>query len=253
MANTEYLPAEGQEHLARCMRLAAGWCADNHIETLVIFSGTGVGPLYVARNLLPLEEYRKLQVVTVTPAVGRIYRKVHGDAQSAMPAGLAPEVRDELSGHGIRVVSAHLPFKPYTVGYERTTEWNRVAEAYGIFGGGLALCIQAAMMAADAGAVEHGARIVAASADTALEIGHACRSESFLSSVDGLLLGHIICRPAKYTISKREHEAVRPLPEPPVVEAPPATPDPPALPAPPNNKDTSASPVGKKTTPKRKR
>ena len=211
-ATTEYLAAEGRANIDRCMDLVFAWSADHGVDTVVILSGTGEGPLYAARHLMPRERFRALKVVAVTPAVGRSYRQSPGDPNSPLiRAGLAPEVRDELSGHGIAVVSAHLPFKPYAIGHERTSEWSRVAEAYGVLGGGFALCVQAAMLAADAGEIPHGARIVAASADTAVEIRYACRTESFLAAADGLLVGHIICRPLEYTISKREHEAMRPL------------------------------------------
>lgn len=237
-ATTQYLAAEGRENIDRCMDLAFAWCADHEVDTVVIFSGTGEGPRYAARNLLPRERYRDMRVVVVTPAVGRSYRQTPGDPNSPLiRAGLAPEVRDELRALNVAVVSAHLPFKPYAVGFERATEWNRVAEAYGVLGGGFALCVQAAMLAADAGEIPHGARIVSSSADTAVEITYACRTESFLAATDGLLVGHIICRPAKYTISKREHEAIRPAapviaPGPPTPVLPPAPSSPASSPAP---------------------
>ena len=238
-ATTQYLPAEGRKNITACMDLAFAWCAEHDVATIAILSGTGEGPLYAARNLLPQAKYTGIRVVAVTPAVGRSYRQVPGDPSSPIVrAGLAPEVRDELRGHGVAVVSAHLPFKPVAVGYARTSEWGRVAEAYGVLGGGFALCVQAAMVAADAGEIEHGARIVAASADTAIEVSHACRTESFLAATDGLLVGHIICRPLVYDISKREHEMFAPAlppPAPPAASAIPTTAPAmlPASPAPP--------------------
>jgi hypothetical protein len=116
-------------------------------------------------------------------------------------------MRDELIALGVGVTSAHLPFKEMYDGRERTSEWTRVSEAYGVLGGGFALCVQATLMACDAGLIEHGDEVVALTSDTAVAV-RACRSESFLSPLDGLLVGHIICRPTRYTISKRIHETI---------------------------------------------
>ena len=81
-----------------------------------------------------------------------------------------------------------------------------VDRAFGVLGGGFSFCIQAVLMACDAGAVAAGERVAAMSADTSLVV-LASQSESFLSSFTGLLVNHIICRPMLYDISKRFHFA----------------------------------------------
>jgi uncharacterized protein len=225
-AKTTYFDGEGRPAMLDCLCLAAEWCADESIATLVVFTGTGEGPHYVARELLVKDRYRNLRCVAVTPPYGRPYKVNPADPNSpVVRSGLNPALLDELEQLGVKVVSAHLPFKEIHAGQARTSEWARVAEAFGVLGGGFALCIQAVLVACDAGMVAHGERVVVASADTAFVVV-ACRTESFLSPTEGLLVEHIICRPRRYDVSKRYHETIAPA----QVAAPPAQPQLPAEP-----------------------
>lgn len=229
---TYYFAEEGRPGMEECIRRSADWCVQTGITTMVIFTGTGVGPHYAAKELLVQERFKNLRVVAVTPPYGRPYRSDLNDPNSPLiHSGINPAMRDELTSLGVGIVSAHLPFKEMYDGKERTSEWTRVAEAFGILGGGFALCVQAILVACDAGLVEHGARVVAMSADTSIE-AVGCRTETFLSPLEGLLVGHIICRPRRYNISKRLHETIK-APEAAsaaVIDTTVASPEPPALP-----------------------
>lgn len=204
---TTYFDGEGRPWMEQCLRRSADWCVANSVGTLVIFTATGEGPHFAAKELLLQGAYKNLRIVAITPPVGRPYRQIPGDPNSLLVrSGLSSAMRDELTALGVSVVSAHLPFKEMYDGSDRVSEWKRVAEAYGVLGGGFALCIQAVLVACDAGLVEHGQQVVVASADTSLAV-RACRTESFLSPLEGFLVEHIICRPSRYNISKRLHEA----------------------------------------------
>jgi hypothetical protein len=217
---TTYFDGEGRDSMTECVNCSLDWCVRADLGTVVIFTGTGDGPLYAAKELLALDKYSHLRLVAVTPPSGREYRVNPGDpASPVVRAGINPAIREELLSLGISVVSAHLPFKEISVGRERRSEWSRVAEAYGVLGGGFSLCVQAILMACDAGAVESGERVVVAAADTAL-VAIASRTESFLSPVDGLLVEHIVCRPLRYSISKRQHSMVEQMWGPVLVEEP---------------------------------
>lgn len=206
---THYFPGEGRESMRECIDRSVEACLAYNIGSLVIFTGTGEGPHYAAKELLPQGKYSNLHVVAVTPPFGRAYLADprQGPDGPLVRAGINPAMRDELEALGISVVAAHLPFKEMQVGRERVSEWSRVAEALGVLGGGFALCIQAVLLACDAGAVPLGERVVVASADTAL-IVWTSRTELFLSPRDGLLVEHILCRPRAYQISKANHRHV---------------------------------------------
>jgi hypothetical protein len=230
---TTYLDHEGREGMRECLRLSFEWCVSGDVATVVVFTGTGEGPYFAAKELLPQPQYNNVRVVAVTPPSGRPYRSNPSDPSSPLVrAGISSSMREELGAFGISVVSAHLPFKEIHDGHTRASEWSRVAEAYGVLGGGFSLCIQAMMMACDAGTIEAGERVVSCSADTAV-VAFASRTDSFLSPTDGVLVEHIICRPARYTISKQRHvlldrmwggpspaEAAPPVPFPAVAPAP---------------------------------
>lgn len=202
---THYYDGEGRPFMQDCVKRSVESCVREGLRTLVIFTGTGEGPYYAAKELLFQDAYRHLKIVAVTPPYGRPYRQDPANPESPLVrAGINPAMRDELFTLGVPVVAAHLPFKEMWDGKERVSEWTRVAEAFGVLGGGFALCVQAVLVACDAGFVDHGERVVALTADTSL-ITSACRTEAFLSPTEGVLVEHIICRPMRYSISKATH------------------------------------------------
>lgn len=206
-AITHYFDHEGRDYMRECLTLALRACVESGLQKLVIFTGTGEGPHFAATELRPQPPFEEIELVAVTPPFGRPYRERPGDPDSpVVNAGIHPAVRDELEALGVGLVSAHLPFKEMWDGRERRSEWSRVAEAYGVFGGGFALCIQALLIACDAGFVQNGERVVVAAADTGF-IARATRTETFLSPFEGMLIEHIICRPERYSISKPAHHA----------------------------------------------
>ena len=205
---TNYVDGEGRNFMQGCISRSIEWCERAGLNKVVIFTGNGDGAHYAAKEILSREKYNHIMIIAVTPPVGREYRTNPADPASPMVrAGISPAMLDELSALGVSVVAAHLPFKGIQIGRERSSEWTRVAEAYGVLGGGFALCIQAVLVACDAGAVQSGERVVVASADTAFT-AIASRTESFLSPKEGLLVEHIICRPLRYQISKPTHSMV---------------------------------------------
>jgi hypothetical protein len=200
-ADTIYFDGEGRAYMQACLAHAFRWAFRHNIRAVVIFTGTGEGPLYAVQNLAT--EYPIGQVVAVTPPSGRAYLADPRDKESGVVrAGLAPPLRAFLQEMGVFVVSAHQPFK--AVAGASGSPWANVDAALSILGGGAPLCVQAALVACDAGAVLTGERIVVATADTAISMV-ASRTDMFLSQTEGLLIEHVICRPRRYDISKREH------------------------------------------------
>jgi len=206
--STRYFATEGRDNMKECIHRALQWCAREGIRTAVMFTSTGDGAHYAATELLLQEPFSGLHLVAVTPPFGKPLLAKPGVVDSpVIRAGIHPALRDELAALGVPVIAGHLPFNRMYDGEKMSSEWSRVVAAFGILGGGFAFCIQAVLMACDAGEVEVGERVVAVGADTAVVV-IASRSESFLSPTDGLLVEHIICRPERYTISKRNHQHV---------------------------------------------
>ena len=208
LTQTTYLDGEGREYMRECLEQAFRWCREQSIQKLVIFTGTGEGPVFAVERLLP--ETPSLKLIAVTPPVGKRFREDPTSSESrVVTAGPSLALREFLRSFGVSVVSAQLPFKPLA---QVHSEWATVEKAYGILGGGFALCVQAALVACDAGELRVGERVAVASADTAIVV-RATRTEAILSPSEGLLVEHIICRPSRYSISKPEHIAYRVSPK----------------------------------------
>src|SRR5712691_10839804 len=110
--HTLYLPGEGRVHMKECIAQAFVRCKELSIKHLVIFTGSGEGVLYALQEMLPQPDYSEIEIIAVTPPVGRAYKLDPRDPRSPIvEAGIASEVRTFLVDAGVVVISAHLPFK----------------------------------------------------------------------------------------------------------------------------------------------
>ena len=90
----------------------------------------------------------------------------------------------------------------------------------------MSLCIQAALMACDAGEVEVGEHVIALAADTSILV--RCAPTARL--LTDLIVREIVCKPALLTIGKQEaanDDAELPFDEPPMIEGNPEQNSPP--------------------------
>lgn len=208
---TYYFPHEGRDFMEPCIDQTLAYCSKNTIAKVVMFTATGDGPLYASEKMLS-QEFADIKIIAITPPAGKPYKIDPQDPTKGVArAGiLNPARKMVLTSSGINVHSAHLPFKGIQSPEGHISEWAKVGEALGILGGGFALCIQAILIACDAGEVDVGERVVALTADTSI-VALATRTDSFISPREGFLLEHVICRPCKYNISKREHRFAKHL------------------------------------------
>ena len=203
---TTYVDAEGRPSMEACVRASFEFCRSQGIGKVVLFTGSGEGAMFAVDHFLTRQDFASIQMVAVTPPAGKLYRSTPGDDKSAIvSSGVQPARKDFLRDMGVPVISAHMPFK-VTIG-SAPPAWSETAEAFGVLGGGFSLCVQAVLMACDAGEVEMGERVVAASADTSI-VAIASRTELFLAPHHGLLVEHIVCRPRRFNISKPHHVAL---------------------------------------------
>ena len=203
--STTYLKGEGRAHVLECMEATFRHCRDHDVKTLVIYTASGDGPLLAIERFLSQPQYSPIRVIAVTPSANRTYvEDPRKNERTLVQTGIFGDRRQQIERAGISIVSARLPFRSMLVGSEHKEPMQLVDLAFGVLGGGFSLCLQAAMMACDAGAIIRLERVAAMSADTAIVLV-ASQSESFFSNKTGLLVEHIICRPLLYDISKSEH------------------------------------------------
>jgi hypothetical protein len=123
---------------------------------------------------------------------------------------------------GISLVRAHLPFDAISTQYQQhgvlAQDLSIVGNALNIFCGSMSVCVQAVLMACDAGAVEIGEHVVVMTSDTSLIV----RAAPTARLLTDLIVRQIICKPAFLTVAKAEKLALPESPdsEPRTIELP---------------------------------
>jgi len=203
---TLYVDGEGRPSLEACMDATYAHCRKYGVNVVVMYTATGEGPCMALDRYANNPEFSQVRLVAVTPPAQRRYIADPRNREAEpVRSGIVGERRVRLTEADIPIISARLPFRSAADPELGVTDpMQLVDRAFGVLGGGFSLCIQAAMIACDAGAVAPGEFVAAMSADTALVIV-ATHTEAFLSSTHGLLVQHVICRPSLYDISKLNH------------------------------------------------
>jgi len=121
-------------------------------------------------------------------------------SEHAIPANVC----DILVAKKIPIVRAHLPFDPIRSHYEGHgilgQDFSLIGNALRIFCGSMSLCVQAVLMASDAGHVGFGEHVLAMTSDTSILV-RAAGTSRFLTD---LIVREIICKPVLLTIGKSE-------------------------------------------------
>jgi hypothetical protein len=212
---TTLLEGEGREFLDECLAATFEHCRSHEISTVVMYTANGFGAERAVEMYLSQPEYQNMRLVAVTPPANKPYiadpLAPPATENNVVQTGIFGDRRKRLHDAKVPIVSARLPFRSpisptsATGTFTPVDPLQLVDRAFGVLGGGFSLCLQAVMMACDAGLVASGDLVAAMSADTAI-VAYAAQTETFLSAKRGLLALHIICKPGVYTISKYEHE-----------------------------------------------
>ena len=187
---------EGAHNLAECSLLALKAAVESEATTLVIFTAAGDGVL------------KAIELGQTDPAFGRIRLIAVSFPPSRVPEGQPKIDSAKFEDIGVPVVIAHLPFTPLTSAADKDGQRSRLRDILNIFGGGLALCVQAVTMACDAGKIEPGERVVAMSGDTAIVV-LATSTEHMFDPTRGLVVERIVCKADRYAISRPDHFATQ--------------------------------------------
>ena len=195
-----YFTQEGQENLSDCLRLSFSAAKQYGLGKVIIFTGVGNGIQSAIEDFADQPDYSQIQIVGVTFPLGF---ERHQDGKLA-PHVFPHERKEEFSKRGIPLVRAHLPFNPISMQYKNTgvlaQDLGIVGNALNIFCGSMSLCVQAVMIACDAGEVEVGEHVVVMTSDTSLLV----RAAPTARLLTDLIVRQIICKPAFLTIAKTE-------------------------------------------------
>jgi hypothetical protein len=195
-AEIEYFFNEGKDNLEECLRISFDTALRRNVKTLVIFTGVGEGPKLAVTKFRSQECYADIKIIAVTFPHG----KFKGNAKME----ISPEDRSFLSENDIPIIRAHLPFNPIDAHQKGHgilgQDLTLVGNVLSIFCGSMSLCVQAALMACDAGEVGLGEHIIALTSDTAILVRTA-PTERLLTD---FIVREILCKPMSLTIIKSE-------------------------------------------------
>jgi len=199
-AQITYFAEEGHANLSECLRLSFETLTQYGLETLVIFTGVGEGIELAIDEYLSKPEYEHVRVVGVTFAQGFEVRKSNPPEVHVFPE----ERKNKYAKHGIPIVRAHLPFESISMQHQQhgvlAQDLSIVGNVLNIFCGSMSLCVQAVLMACDAGEIVIGEHVVVMTSDTSL-IARAAPTVRLLTD---FIVREIVCKPAFLTIAKSE-------------------------------------------------
>lgn len=137
---------------------AISYAIEKEIDTIIIFA-KGID------NVLKLKKIiadRPLRVIATTfPMNQAIYMEdEHGEVNEIFPEIYADESRKALDAADIQLVSASMPLEPVVIPGNQSSPYNAIKQTLNLFGAGVDLVIQSALMTTDSGRTKPGQRVV---------------------------------------------------------------------------------------------
>ena len=195
-----YFLQEGRANLPDCLKIAFQAAKQQSVSKIVIFTARGEGVQLALEDFCSLEEYQNIQLVAVTFPQGKEFTSEGKPLEVRIPEETDHLLRD----NHIPIVRAHLPFDPIAPPFKDrgvlAQDLSLVESALNIFGGSMSLCVQATVLACDAGAVALGEHVIAITSDTAILV-QATTTRRMLRE---LVIREILCKPAILTIGRNE-------------------------------------------------
>ncbi|MGD0521004.1 MAG: hypothetical protein ABSA48_07085 [Terracidiphilus sp.] len=196
-SKTEYFQEEGKVNLRECMRIAFETAVSRSIDTIVIFTGIGEGPEIAIKEFRSLAPFQDIKLIAVTFPYGQRFK----DGKEVV---ISPEIRSLLEENRVPLIRAHLPFNPIAAHYRHHgilgQDLTLIGNALSILGGSMSLCVQAAIMACDAGCLDVGDHVISMTSDTAI-IVRAAPTDRLLTD---FIVREVLCKPLFLTIGKGE-------------------------------------------------
>jgi len=196
---TEYFLQEGKENLVRCLQATFEAAAAHNIGKVIIFTSAGLGVRMALENYLCHEKYAHIKLVAVT-----FPSQTEFSSGDPSEYSISEATAEYMAHKNIPIVRAHLPFDPIRAHHEGHgilgQDFSLIGNALRIFCGSMSLCVQAVLMASDAGQVGFGEHVIAMTSDTSI-LARAAGTSRFLTD---LIVRQIICKPVLLTVGKSE-------------------------------------------------
>jgi hypothetical protein len=208
-SSVTYFSAEGRENLDECLELSFAAAIRLGLDKVVIFTHVGDGVRRAFDAYVSQAEYAHIHLVGVTFPQGKQFTREGQVISHDLP------LSDRLwfADKHIPLVRAHLPFDPIAPQHRHhgvlAQDLSLIGNALSIFCGSMSLCVQAVLMACDAGEVGLGEHVIVLTSDTALVV----RAAPTARLLTDLIVREVLCKPIFLTIGKAEElERVEDIP-----------------------------------------
>jgi hypothetical protein len=199
-APTTYFLQEGKENLPECLKIAFHAAKQQNITKIVIFTARGEGVRMAIDGFCSQPGFEHIKLVAVTFPEGKAFT----DADKPIIVEIPADQKAFFESKGVPIVRAHSPFDPITSpGRQRGVlgqDLSLVGDALDVLCGSMSLCVQAILLACDAGAVSLREHVIALTSDTAV-LAQAANTAQMLSD---LIIREILCKPAVLTVTRKE-------------------------------------------------
>lgn len=183
------------------MKIAFSAAIRHKVNKIIIFTAEGVGVKMALEEFLCKPEYAAIRIVAVRFPVGKRFSTAAGEARRV---DFSDQDKASFRTAGIPIIRANLPFDtiaPHLKSEGRLgQDFGFISNALDVFGGGMSLCVQATMLACDAGEIDEGEHVISMTADTAI-LSRAATTSHFLTD---FIVREILCKPAVLTVIKNE-------------------------------------------------
>jgi hypothetical protein len=196
---TEYFLQEGKENLNLCLQATFEAAVAHNIKKVIIFTAAGRGVKMAIEEYRVHEQFAKIELIAVT-----FPSQIEFSAGDPSEYTISNDICELLACQNVPIVRAHLPFDPIRSHYKDHgvlgQDFSLIGNALRIFCGSMSLCVQAVLMASDAGHVALGEHVIAMTSDTSILV-RAAGTSRFLTD---LIVREILCKPVLLTIGKSE-------------------------------------------------
>lgn len=196
-----YFLQEGRDNLRECLNIAFAAAKQHNVGKIVIFTAKGEGVKLALDEFCSKPEFEGVSLVAVTFPQGKAFTD---SKRRLIDVDISSDYSELFRSRGVPLVRAHLPFDPIAPPFKGRgvlgQDLSLVGDALNMFGGSMSLCVQAVVIACDAGAVKFGEHVIALTSDTAI-LAQATSTRRMLGE---FVIREILCKPAVLSIGRKE-------------------------------------------------
>lgn len=199
----QYFDSEGRENLLLVIKaiklfmtstLSQGFAVP---QKIVFLTREGEGPMLAHNHLQSLD----VKIIAVT--FPRYYVGKRSDNSVFVPE-ISERVRKFFDAFEIPIITNRLPFDDIVGAESHNHEMSLIRDTLALFGGSIPLAIQAVLQATDAGYVDIGEQVIAATGDAALLVTASTTRLFLRNNHAGFAVNEIICKPRHLTMRRKE-------------------------------------------------